>query len=102
MDPKLVTILEDLERTKYEINKNEIILTLTAVSDFAKSAFVVEASTAVVFIAKLVDLIMETPIELHYKNTLAGMMSTVLVIAYFSPNRTIFHEAMAVKDEKKN
>ena len=27
-----------------------------------------EASTAVVFIAKLVDLIMETPIELHYKS----------------------------------
>ena len=29
-----------------------------------------EASTAVVFIAKLVDLIMETPIELHYKSKL--------------------------------
>ena len=27
-----------------------------------------EASTAVVFIAKLVDLIMETSIELHYKS----------------------------------
>ena len=28
-------------------------------------------------------------------------MSTILVIAYFSPSRKIFHEAMAVKDEKK-
>ena len=27
-----------------------------------------EASTAAVFIAKLVDLIVETPIELHYKS----------------------------------
>ena len=29
------------------------------------------------------------------------MMSTVLVIAYFSPSWTMFHEAMAVKDVKK-
>lgn len=29
-----------------------------------------EASTAVVFIAKLVDLIMETPVDLHYKSKL--------------------------------
>ena len=29
------------------------------------------------------------------------MMSTVLVIAYFSPCGTMFYEAMTVKDEKK-
>lgn len=41
-----------------------------------------EASTAVVFIAKLVDLIMETPIELHYKKAVKifGLHFTNLVM----------------------